>query len=1390
MPARWVLHRAGITNVYQYADETLHFAGGRLLLRGVNGSGKSTAMNMLLPFLLDADTRRIDAAGEQSQVLRSWMLSGREEQQPVGYLWVELRLGGGGDGHGADAPEGGDRYLVCGCGIRANRSTDRVTTWWFITDRRPGIDLALVEGRVPLSADALRATLGAGAVFAQDQRPAYRAEVRNRLYGGADLDQHIRLLHVVRNPRVGDRIDVDLPRYLEDALPQLSEAALEDAAQPLEDLEEHRRNVEDLRRTAATLDGLEATFRDYARSELRRRADDALATVAARAALARAEASARAAHAEAVEALEAAASTVARLEREEERLTQEIAALKSSEAYQQGAELDDLRAHVRSLAKEVASARHRLGQREARRADAATALQEAATEAGTDGAAVAAELTELAALTRAVGLATSPPDAPAPSLRSLHVAMGPGPGATAPVAVPDDGWEVDVDPPALADVRAAAKVRTGDVADVHAALDAAEGAERQLQVAEDALARAEEAVEATRAAFAEARAALAATTSRWREQLEAWAQALARHCLTHRLPPPPPVDLARADLVDARAEVGATLLRAADEAAEHHRRAHAELDARRQAERTTVAEHRARVEELASRTVPEPPSLPWQQPRAAPCLADLVDFAPTLPPEARAGLEAALEAAGLLSAEVHPDGTALALADGQLLVVGGAPVPEPLAAVLTVTVPDELTDAVDRGALGAVLGAVSTRAADLDGEDERTVVTTDGRFRVGTLRGRHAKAAAEHVGVTARRAALERQRAEAAALLAEATAALQATEAALDAAGERLGEALELRRGLPPADAAAEAAARARISEEAVDQARRQRDDRRAQRAAAEAAHAQAVDGARRLAATLGLPADRAGLHQVDEQLTRAAAQCDRARGALAALRRAVRDWQARGRDWARATEDHAEAGAELARLEEEHDPLAARLATLEDAVGAAYAEVVAALDGTEGEREATGRALVAARGAQLDATGAASAAEERAVGAARRRAEADARCVAALPGLRGALAVPGLLAAAASDALDADALDADADADASGADDAAVSARPPLPAVAETPEGVRQLAEALRSTVPAPVRAEVTAEGVRQSVRQRRDALGAGWDAEDRQPDESLPLHLEVTGPLGRMPLPEAGVQVRAQLRQRSSLLTAKQDQALRNLLQGLIAREVAEKLHAAAELVGLMNRRLHTVRTSQGIGVSLRWRRRDDLDAGLVATMELLAKPPDLRTPEQDRALTAALAERLADARRLDPDAPYRELVASVLDYRGWHRMSLVLHRPGRSDEQLGRRTALSEGEKKMVSYLPLFAAVAASCDALAAREPAAPRFVLLDDAFAKVSEDNHAKLFGLLVELDLDFIATSERLWGTHATVPELAITEVLRDADLGVIVLEHFRWDGLSRAPARG
>ncbi|MGH3843922.1 MAG: hypothetical protein ACRDS0_21110, partial [Pseudonocardiaceae bacterium] len=263
---RWRPSRAGILNVYQYEDETLHFAGGRLLLRGVNGSGKSTAMNMLLPFLLEADTRKIDAAGEQTGVLRSWMLADTDETQRTGYLWIEFARAD------PDAP-GGVRHHTVGCGIRANRSTDRVTPWWFSTPRRARIDFSLTAGRIPLAVDALRAELGADAVFTT---PAdYRAEIARRFFGGADPSGYLALLHQVRNPRVGDRIDADLPRRLQEALPPVPEDAVADAAQPLEDLEGHRHNVTALAKTDRALGSVLDTYRHYARRVLLAAADRA-----------------------------------------------------------------------------------------------------------------------------------------------------------------------------------------------------------------------------------------------------------------------------------------------------------------------------------------------------------------------------------------------------------------------------------------------------------------------------------------------------------------------------------------------------------------------------------------------------------------------------------------------------------------------------------------------------------------------------------------------------------------------------------------------------------------------------------------------------------------------------------------------------------------------------------------------------------------------------------------------------------------------------------------------------------------------------------------------------------------------------------------------------------
>ena len=1441
VPSRWRLSRAGIINVYQYENETLHFAGGRLLLRGVNGSGKSTAMNMLLPFLLTARPGRIDAAGDQTGILKSWMLSGRDDAQPVGYLWIEFEWQG--------------EFLVCGCGIRANRQSDNVTTWWFVTSRRPGIDMSLVAGHEPLSADGLRAVLDSDEVFGDRRRPDYRGAVQQRLFGGASIDQHIGLIHVVRSPRVGDRIDIDLPEHLVEALPQLSEQALAEAAQPLDDLEEHRRNVADLARTSDAIRGLLDVYRAYCADEIRQRASEGRACLAAQRRCARDEnrkqQAAEAAAAE-VERLDAA---IAEHEHTAQRLRSEISALEESRAYREGQQLDALRDFVANLAKQRANTAERVAGRE-RSVEAATGdLRHAQRRGRDDMATLNVGLAAVAELGEHCQLSQRPPGPAALTETTLA-----GPGASQPAGTLDtagtgvsepagtfDTAGTGVSEPAgtfdTADTGREVAAMGGAVLERRADIEKVEAARAELDAAEDALSRAESTLETASGAADRATARLVEQNRRlgvarreWNDQALRWVSEARPLVQEAGMDPPAGAAIAAAALdenepagdilptlsagqgteADRAETLRAELEATCDDLIGHWREAVTAIDFRLKGERAEAEAAQALVDELAARTEPEPPRLVWQT-EAEHCLADLIDFAPHLDSSERRGLEAALEASGLLVARLTEE-AAFELAGGELIAVAAEAVGSPLSDRLRATVPARLSGKVDERAVTRLLESIS---CDLS-SGAATAVATDGAFRVGSLRGRHSKERAEFIGATARREALDRDRRAASARLEASLTVVDRSEAERSEHRSSLDSARGLRELLPSIAEILRAAASADTAAVGAAAAEADREMASARATEAERASIEASNELQRTAVTLQLPSDRAGLEEVRARLRDLTASMDRCRSLLDALGRSIDEWRSAARRWRTAADELRAERDDLARIESDHSREQARLVTIEDSIGVEYAEVLATRRRCRAELEEVDARLPEAR-EERDGAVERKAETYAAAGlAADERARAERACDEARLSMVEALATPGFL-------------DAVSDPDSA----------PPDPIVAQSagPEGLRQvlngvdrllLTVADGDTVPGDGAADragigrregadlsrgrtgrsrsagtdaadggssgterVTADSVRQSLRRRRDTLGAGWDAEERQPDLVMPLIVEVTGPSGKAPLAASVRAVSQQHDQMIGLLDHKQSDALRQLLQGMIAREIAERVHGAAKLVERMNDRLGAVKTAHDVGVRLRWRRSGELDPAVDRMIDLLAKLPDLRTEDDESELRRALSDHLREARALRPDVPYRQLIAETLDYKQWHEMAVMVRKPGEKETRLSRRTPLSEGEKKLVTYLPLFAAVAASCDALAEHAgsvgdggPGVARFVVLDDAFAKVSEDNHAKLFGLLVDLDLDLIATSERLWGTHSTVPELAITEVVRNARLGAILLEHYRWNGadLERRPA--
>ena len=225
--------------------------------------------------------------------------------------------------------------------------------------------------------------------------------------------------------------------------------------------------------------------------------------------------------------------------------------------------------------------------------------------------------------------------------------------------------------------------------------------------------------------------------------------------------------------------------------------------------------------------------------------------------------------------------------------------------------------------------------------------------------------------------------------------------------------------------------------------------------------------------------------------------------------------------------------------------------------------------------------------------------------------------------------------------------------------------------------------------------------------------------------------------------------------------LLTDRERRLFEEHLLGDLGEALRARLQEAEELVAATNRILATVSTSQGIRVRLDWAVRDDAGNGAAEAVRLLRRMSQLNNSERER-LRELMHDIIETAKADAPELSYTEHLGTALDYRSWHGFTVRINRPEWAGawRPLTRTTGLSQGEQKVVCYLPLFAAAGAHFTAVAgAHAPYAPRFILLDDAFPKIDVHTHPLLFGLLVDLDLDFVITSERLWGDTPRLPSL-------------------------------
>ncbi|MBM0259690.1 hypothetical protein JNW89_26275, partial [Micromonospora sp. 4G55] len=341
-PNRFRLHRAGICNVWQYDEQIFQFEDGRLLLRGKNGAGKSKALELLLPFLLDGDVKRLDATGAGRTTFRWLMSEGSTAVNRQGFLWAELRRQSG---------DGTDSFLTLGAVVRWSSATGEARLLYFVTPLRVGPDVTLVADRQPLPIDRLRDRLGEDAVYSSARD--YRARVARELFGITDAGRYRNLVHLLyrlRRPTVGDRIEAgQLTVELSEALPPLDDDVLDTVAHNLDDLEAVREDLGRLERTSAALTDLLTAYRGYLRGELRRRVTTvrtALVELRTR----RRQAGERERDvAAALDAETTTAATARRWEAQVQDTTTELAALRDSAEYRAVRDLGQRRQAVEAL---------------------------------------------------------------------------------------------------------------------------------------------------------------------------------------------------------------------------------------------------------------------------------------------------------------------------------------------------------------------------------------------------------------------------------------------------------------------------------------------------------------------------------------------------------------------------------------------------------------------------------------------------------------------------------------------------------------------------------------------------------------------------------------------------------------------------------------------------------------------------------------------------------------------------------------------------------------------------------------------------------------------------------------------------------------------------------
>jgi Putative exonuclease SbcCD, C subunit len=1368
--------RAGVINIWDYVDEEWVFADGRLALRGHNGSGKTKALEVLFPFVLDgvADSRRLDPFSGENRTMKSNLLY-RGQESEYGYVWMEFAR--------PATPE----TVTLIIGMRAHRNTDGVRTSFYVTGKRLGVDFGLLSADSrPLTERQLKALLEPDAW--RRTATEYRDLVDSRLFG-LGRERHAQLLDLLlalRRPLLAKDLDPGkVSDTLSAGLSPVDEDLVQQAARDFENLAAVQKLFDDLTAAnAATADFL-THYGAYLRAHVKFRLDRVQARIDAASVHAEKITVAAAAFRRAVEAERHAEAELGARRDEGETLQGRLAGLKNSEEYKAQGRIEDKRREVIARAREVEDQRVRLGRDRRQLGEAEKAAARLSRRAAEAAAAETKFAAELADAAQRSGIA-------------------------------DDGFgPVDSGDDLQVTARARVAARRDDVGQIRRLLEAIRDAKAKRTFAEQDLGRIQAAEHDQEQACAHAEGRLTQARRTAAAELTAW---------TDRWAADAPDAEALAEALGHIGEPGATSLTelfdrrtAQRQAATIAARANLETQLREVRER--LAGLRSQRDAIAAEQDDAPPASDQRpasrQGRPGAPLWQLVRFGDGIDGAQAAAVEGALYGAGLLTAWVHPDpaltekALAAVEADGYLI----PSVPASGRTLVDILVPEE-QDQVAPAVVTAVLRSVALTddTAGVVAPVVAPAVSTKAQFTYGVHAGARPKAAPEYIGATNRASRRRARLAEYDELIARTVAEEQRLAAEHERAAGLLEDLRRARRELPDTRPVAKAAEAVGTHAALLARAR---DEAAAARKAVDAAIAEVDAKTRQLRQAAAERRMPTAAEQVDA-IARAAAEFESAATQLhaerAKLAQAEEDLAAQAETIELRKTFCAEAEEALAERERLQRALEEEFRTLEETLQADVQQVLEQIRETE-------RLIAAAQRAYRDLDARARAEHDQAT-AAERDLRNERQSLAEAVGQLyeqaaqfGEYARPDLRPLAGVTAAGpwpdparwpdpAQATDGLATVLASVAGPLPHQAGPlpdhagpspgragPPPDPAEAVRGVLPpgVADILDAFAAATRGGRQVTEGTLKNTADRMSVALKGFTEAlaacdqdyrvDWEPGAVVAVH--VIDDEGRKPVAGFATRIADRAADQGVLLEDRERKVLEDELLAALAQQIHGRVVAARDLTRDMNSDTRSKPMSSGIAVGIRWAQSDKITDLQRAASRLLER--DSPGPERIAELRGLLREMIREYRAGHPRATYREALASVLDYRSWHTFELLLIQPGEPEARLTRakHSVMSGGEKSAAIHLPLFAAANAL---YSSAKDHCPRMIALDEAFVGIDERYKPDLFGLAVKFDLDLFMTGHDLWVTTATVPMIAHYDMYHDKTTRTVSSLLMLWDG--------